>query len=143
MLSTDEVKIQVDRPDLSDDAEFQLLLDEVGTRVARLLSQAPVLVDAGLRDPAHVDRVLGPTGLRRDSEGVLLVRLTVGLDEAIRRKSTLPEARVRELHEKWQTRPIAGEVVIPTEGASAEEVSRAFERVLRIRFGSLDGWDRS
>jgi hypothetical protein len=64
---------------------------------------------------------------------VVLIRLTVGVEEAVRRKRDLPEARVRELHEKWQTRPVEGEIVSPTEGFSTHEVTRRFGKILAER----------
>jgi hypothetical protein len=130
LLSTDEVQDGVDFSDLSDEDEFTIVLERVGGEIADRLNHGPLLVDAGLRDPTHVDAVLGPSGRRRGDTDVALVRLAVGVEEAVRRKRDLPEARVRELHEKWQTRPITGESVLRTDGLSEGEVARPFGSLL-------------
>jgi hypothetical protein len=130
LLATDEVQARVDFPNLPDEREFNLVLDQLGLEISHRLSDSPLLVDAGLRDPEHIDRALRPSGRHRGDLEVVLIRLTVGVEEAVRRKRDLPEARVRELHEKWQTRPAEGETVLPTEGFAEREISRRFGKIL-------------
>lgn len=134
LLSTDEVQDRVDYPELADDAEFEIVLDRVGMEVAGKLPAGPLLVDAGLRDPEHVDRVLELAERGRGDPDVLLVRLSVEVEEAILRKRDLPEARVRELHMKWQTKPIPDEFVLVTDGIPEAEVERRFGEILTEKF---------
>lgn len=126
LLSTDAIQDRVGLLGLSDEAEFDLVLHRVGSEVALQLSAAALIIDAGLRDAEHVDRVLEMSERRRGDRDVILVRLTVSVEEAIDRKRDLPEARVRELHSKWQTRPVPGEFVLDTSGIPAAEVARRF-----------------
>jgi 8-oxo-dGTP diphosphatase len=126
----------VDFPNLPDEEEFDRVLDEIGAEIDRRLSGGPLLVDAGLRDAQHVDRILKRSGRHRGDQDVVLIRLAVGAEEAVRRKRDLPEERVRELHEKWQTRPISGEIVLPTEGIPSLAVARRFGVILAERLQS-------
>ncbi len=81
----------------------------------------------------HVDRFLRLVGRTRQDPQVVLIRLSVSVPEAVRRKTTLKPSYVRASHRGWVTRPVAGEIVIETDGRTCEEVLAQATAALRSR----------
>jgi hypothetical protein len=87
----------------------------------------------------EVDRFLRLIGRSRSDPRVVLLRLAVSTEEAMRRKTTVRVSYVRASNLGWQPTPVRGEVVIDTDGKSAQAVLREAEAALRTRVGRALG----
>jgi AAA domain len=91
-----------------------------------------LVLDPGLLlTSRNVDRFLQLAGRSRRDPRVVLLRLTVSPEEALRRKKELRPSYIRASHRGWQPTGVAGETVIDTEGLSPLGVLRAAHRALR------------
>ncbi|HZY70392.1 MAG TPA: AAA family ATPase [Thermoplasmata archaeon] len=96
------------------------------------------IMDSGdLLDRRTVDRFLQLIGRSRADPHVLLIRLKVSPEVAVRRKTTVAAAYVRASHQGWQPVPVPGEVVIDVDDRRVADVLRNARRILRSRFGAL------
>lgn len=117
------------------DFEWPICIDIIALNAKIILGRRLNLVmDPGqFLTAAHVDRCLRQLGRSRKEREVVLLRLTVPVEEAVRRKTTLKPAYVRGSHKGWVTMPIPGEVVIDTAGKDRAQVLREAKIALRER----------
>lgn len=117
------------------DAEWSTCIDIVALNAKVILGRGLNLVmDPGqFLTAGNVDRCLRQLGRSREEREVVLIRLTVPVEEAVRRKTTLKPVYVRASHKGWVTKPIPREVVIDTEGKTKAQVLREAKAALRER----------
>ncbi len=117
------------------DSEWPICIDIVTLNAKLVLGRGLNLVmDPGLFLAAkHVDRCLRQLGRSREEREVVLIRLTVPVEEAVRRKTTLKPDYVRGSHKGWVTKPIPGEIVIDTTGKTRMQVLREAQLALKER----------
>ena len=96
-----------------------------------------LILDPGdLLNRPTVDRFLRLIGRSRNDPHVLLLRLKVSIEAAVRRKTTVRPRYVRASNLGWQPTPVPGEVVIETDGRNARTVLRIARGIVRDRFGA-------
>lgn len=95
-----------------------------------------LVIDSGeLLHKSNVDRFLRLMGRSRRDPRVVLFRLAVSPEIAVRRKTTVKPANVRASHQGWQPSPVPGEIVIDVDHLTAREVLGVALRALRARVG--------
>jgi hypothetical protein len=126
------------------DREWDVDIDILALHARLILGRGLNLVtDPGsLLTTRKVDRFLRGARRERRDPRVVLLRLTVPTEEAVRRKSTLSAAYVRASHAGWVTRPVPGEIVVDTGGRSAASVLRHVRRALATRLSPGPRRDR-
>jgi hypothetical protein len=92
-------------------------------------------LDQNFQTTAQLDRFLRSLGRSRRHPRVLLFRLTVETDEAVRRKATRRSSYVRASHRGFHLYPIPGELVVPTTGLTRSQVRGTVRRALKDRIG--------
>jgi hypothetical protein len=119
------------------DTEWEPEIDILALHAKIVLGRGLNLVlDPGLfLTAANVDRFLRRVGRSRHERSVVLLRLVVGVDEAIRRKTTVGPFYMRASHKGWQPRAVPGEFRIDTNGRSTAWVLREALRAVRARVG--------
>jgi AAA domain len=122
------------------DTEWPLEIEIVALHARIVLGRGLNLVlDPGLLlTKREVDRFLRLVGRTRRDPRVILYRLTVTPEEAIRRKATVKPAFIRAAHRGWQPTPVTGEIVIDTNGLTPKQVLREALRELVARTAPLD-----
>lgn len=117
------------------DQEWDTEIDILALHAKLILGRGLNLVmDPGcLLSTKNVDRFLRRIGRTRRDPRVVLIRMTVETEEAVRRKTTLKPVYVRASHRGWVTLPVPGEVVIDTRGRTAAQVLRSARRSLMER----------
>lgn len=96
-----------------------------------------VVLDPGtLLTRREVDTFLHAAGRRRADPRVVLFRLGVPIEEAVRRKTTVRASYVRASNLGWQPTRVAGEIFLDTTGRSAAQVLSIAKRALRDRVGT-------
>lgn len=114
------------------DTEWPLEIEILALHARIILGRGlNMVVDSGdLPTAKEVDRFLGLIGRSRREPSVVLFRLMVATEEAVRRKITVSPAYLRAAHRGWRTQPIPGEIVIETSGLNQNEVLRVARREL-------------
>ena len=123
--------------------------DEWSLEVELLAIHSKIVLGRGLNlilDPGifltskEVDRFLRKVGRSRRDRRVILIRLAVEQEEAVRRKVSVRPDYVRSSHLGWQPSAIAGEVEVVTTGLSPAAVLRAAKRAIRERLAARGWW---
>lgn len=126
------------------DARGEHLTHDWPIEVQILALHAKIIVRRGfnlLTDPGElltrheVDRFLKIVGRSRRDPRVILIRLEVGPDAAVARKTQYSAAYVRASNLGWHPAPVPREVVIMTDHLSAAQVRRAALTAIRDRVG--------
>lgn len=95
-----------------------------------------LLTDPGeLLTRREVDRFLRIAGRSRRDPRVVLIRLEVGPDAAVARKTKYSARYVRASNLGWHPAPVSGEVVIETDHMSPTQVRRVALTAIRDRVG--------
>lgn len=117
------------------DTEWPLEIEILALHARIILGRGlNMVVDSGdLPTVKEVDRFLRLIGRSRRDPNVVLFRLVVATEEAVRRKTTVSPRHVRAAHRGWQTRPIPGELVIDTNGLNPAQVRRQALAALKMR----------
>ena len=118
--------------------EWQLECQILGKFARAILAYGlNVVLDPGtLLTRREVDIFLRAAGRRRGDPRVILIRLGVPLEEAVRRKTTVRASYVRASNLGWQPAKVPGEIFIDTTGRSATQVLSMAKHALRGRVGT-------
>jgi predicted kinase len=81
-----------------------------------------IILDQNFQTDFQVRRFFRGIGRRRSDPRVILIRLTVDTEEAVRRKTTLRPRYVRASHAGFHLHPIPGETVVDTTGKTPRDV---------------------
>ena len=98
-----------------------------------------LLLEQNFQTTGQVDRFLRAIGRSRRHPRVLLLRLTVDTEEAVRRKPTVVPAYIRASHRGFHLHPFPEEVVIETTAKNARQVQRIVRAALAERFPQHGG----
>jgi hypothetical protein len=108
-------------------------IDILGLHAKLILGRGlNLLVDQNFQTPAQIDRFLRCIGRDRRDPRVVMLRLTVDTEEAVRRKTTLRHSYVQASHKGFHLHPMPGELVIDTTGRTPRQVLRSVRNALRI-----------
>jgi AAA domain-containing protein len=111
--------------------ETSLDIDILGLHAKLVLGRGlNVLLEQNFQTQAQIDRFLRWIGRSRRDSRVVMLRLTVNTEEAVRRKTTVEPSYVRASHKGFILHPIPGELVIETSGKTARQVLRSVRAVL-------------
>ncbi|MCI4347010.1 MAG: ATP-binding protein [Thermoplasmata archaeon] len=88
-------------------------------------------LDQNFQTTVQVDRFLRSIGRNRGDPRVVMFRLTVDTDVAVRRRRTLRPSYVRASHRGFHLYPIPGELVVETTGLTSRQVLRSVRGALK------------
>lgn len=121
------------------DTEWPLEIEILALHARIILGRGlNMVVDSGdLPSVKEVDRFLRLIGRSRREPNVVLFRLVVATEEAVRRKTTVSPRYIRAAHRGWQTKPIPDEIVIDTNGLTPAQVRRIGLRAMKPPVGTV------
>lgn len=118
--------------------EWPLEIEILGLHAKIILGRGLNLItDSGdMLTRREVDRFLRIVDRSRADPRVIMFRLTVSVDNAVARKTTVAAAYVRASNKGWQPLPVRGEIVIDTNGLSASQVRSRAVKEIDARLGN-------
>ena len=120
--------------------ETPVEIDILGLHAKLVLGRGLNLaLDQNFQTTVQVDRFLRTIGRSRRDPRVVMFRLDVDTEEAVRRKTTLRPSYVRASHRGFHLYPISGELVVETTGLTSREVLKSVRSALNDRVGDRAG----